>query len=447
MRRPVVIMVLMTLLAIAGMQNGVAAASWTGSITSFSASRTEVHANDRTATVTMSIDPSIYGTPYVMSIYDETNTLVRSCTYPYTSACSINSTPPNNGTKSYRAYVAQDAPTTGPPTVDVRASSRAVFVSSMDVSVEVASLALAAPLMIDPCVELFPVGPASSPPSSLNELQKQCETARAAGTPWPTVIQNLVNGFGAGIVIAASVAAHDGGPQVGAPPRTSPNPAPPQAPPQSEPPAFDPAFINGGGARLLARTRVTGYEYIADPTPENSARKVFAQCVRLATWATSGITRADCETKPIFAPGYDVTEAAQHDFDVIWRAPRTVRLNALTREEKGNSGVLSGWYNRAPYDTPDLCPAPRPTSTDCDEYPFYSSREGGPDAGGPGTLLPQQLRIIDRGQNQLEGRLLGAFYTVCGVTDPPQGSPQREYLVVPMPVQTQIPTTGYCKGG
>ena len=61
--------------------------------------------------------------------------------------------------------------------------------------------------------------------------------------------------------------------------------------------------------------------------------------------------------------------------------------------------------------------------------------------------MPQQLRIIDRIQNQREGGLIAGFYSVCGITAAPIESPEREYLVIPMPVQTQIPTAGYCKGG
>jgi hypothetical protein len=206
--------------------------------------------------------------------------------------------------------------------------------------------------------------------------------------------------------------------------------------------------LDGGPSRLLQRTRLEGYGYSADPDPQGSARKIYAQCVRLATFAGSGIPRGACDSMPIFAPGSDVEEATQHDFDVIYATPRVQQLTAMTAAEKLSSGLPRSWVDRVVYG--DVCPQPRPVDADgnrleCDEYPYYSSDEGGPDSDG--AILSDQLRLIDKTQNGLEGTMLYGFYNVCGLTTPAPGSPERKYLVIPMPKQEVLPTTAYCRAG
>lgn len=74
--------------------------------------------------------------------------------------------------------------------------------------------------------------------------------------------------------------------------------------------------------------------------------------------------------------GADVTQAAEHDFDVIVRTPSALQLNHLSRADKYASGTPGDWYDVLKYR--DVCPTPKPTGADgqptnCDEYPFYSS--------------------------------------------------------------------------
>jgi hypothetical protein len=420
---------------------------WTGTV-ALSTDRSETDSANPTAGVTATASTNLAG-GYVMGVYDETGQRIPwDCV---STTCTVNVAPAVNAQHIYTAVVSLGYLDTGPPAPKAQVSSNDVIVTnvSSDTASELAALAAAAALMQDACVEMFPVAPESTG-TSLNQAQALCEADRASGMPWTTVIQALIDAFGPAIVIAAAIAIHDGGTKVGAPPRPGPTPTPPPtAEPNPLPPPFDSTFLDGGAHRLLQRDHVTGFGYLTDPHPETTARKVYAQCVRLATFASSGINRGACDTMPIFAPGYDVDEATQHDFDVIWKTPSTVSLTAMTGEEKGSTGAIEGWYDRTAYAA--ICPGrPRPTGADgeptqCDEYPYYSSEEGGPQPNG--SLLPDQLRLINAAQNAREGYLLKGFYSYCGSTAAPQGSPARKYLVIPMPAQDSLPTTGYCRPG
>jgi hypothetical protein len=147
---------------------------------------------------------------------------------------------------------------------------------------------------------------------------------------------------------------------------------------------------------------------------------------------------------PVFAPGSDVEEATQHDFDVLNASPSTVELSYLSRTEKEATGVARGWYDLAA-DQQFCGPSPRPTGKECDEHPFYSSDKGGPLADG--SVRKDQLRLIDKDHNGREGTMLEGFYSVCGIKSEPAGSPARRCLVIPLPQQQDVPTTAYCRAG
>nr|WP_269917976.1 NucA/NucB deoxyribonuclease domain-containing protein [Alteromonas sp. PRIM-21] len=60
------------------------------------------------------------------------------------------------------------------------------------------------------------------------------------------------------------------------------------------------------------------------------------------------------------------------------------------------------------------------SGNDCDEYPFASTREGGPVNYAAGKV---SLRPVFSGHNQAAGRKLGGFYSHCRVKkgDPIKG--------------------------
>ena len=128
------------------------------------------------------------GNSYALSIYDDTDSQ-RCAIGGYSTGCSTSVSIPSTGTRTYTAYVAQDAPAGQAPSNDVRAvkiltidqdGNVTVKDSDVDADAEIAALILAIPALQDPCVELFPVGPNTNG-SSLNDLQHDCEGWRLAG--------------------------------------------------------------------------------------------------------------------------------------------------------------------------------------------------------------------------------------------------------------------------
>jgi RHS repeat-associated protein len=88
--------------------------------------RSEVDANQPEATFTLTTSAPI-ASPYWLTVYDDTGRRVYSCWYAQTCATagsrSFEASTPNSESRTYTAYVAQDAPTTGPPVSDVRGTS------------------------------------------------------------------------------------------------------------------------------------------------------------------------------------------------------------------------------------------------------------------------------------------------------------------------------------
>ena len=72
--------------------------------------------------------------------------------------------------------------------------------------------------------------------------------------------------------------------------------------------------------------------------------------------------------------------------------------------------------------------------TDCDEFPFYQTAQG----GRPALPLPH-LRIIAASAKRSQGGSLGSFTSNCSIVD------DSEFLVVP---STVLPTkTNLCSAG
>jgi hypothetical protein len=149
------------------------------------------------------------------------------------------------------------------------------------------------------------------------------------------------------------------------------------------------------------------------------ARTVLKTCQRLVFRAGRGIS--DCLDLPIFASGdLDVPQATQHDRESISKRPQWVLLNY----ERGTGKPDRLWYTGKPQ-----C-AGASSSQQCHEYPFFASKQGGPSV----SPLPR-LKLVDGGQNKLQGTLYGAFLSKC--TRYIDNAP---FLSVPLPKGSGIPT-------
>jgi hypothetical protein len=146
--------------------------------------------------------------------------------------------------------------------------------------------------------------------------------------------------------------------------------------------------------------------------------------------------------KPIFlagavsSAGTSQLEATQHDIDALGLNPDEqegsypgwFRLNWQTKPR-------TGWYTAYKETGKDtLCAGTIGDSTDCDEFPFHSTEQG----GRPAVPLPH-LRVISASANRSQGNSLLDFKITCGI---PEGG---EFLVVP---STVLPTnTSLCSAG
>lgn len=136
-----------------------------------------------------------------------------------------------------------------------------------------------------------------------------------------------------------------------------------------------------------------------------------------------GGSEEECQSTPIFVTGADVREATDHDLDAIVDHPEWFRL---TRDVTNKSG--SGWYqNQYP------CTA-TPSTDQCDEYPFFSSQQG-----GPNQVVAPSLRNIIARDNTMQGSRLSGFYSTCGVA-----APGGVFLVAPIPRGIGLPSLSVC---
>ncbi len=261
--------------------------------------------------------------------------------------------------------------------------------------------------------------------SYTTEASIVCFEAYEAGG-WTAVVQAIVNTFGAAgagyLMYAATEAINNTSGDPGGSPAPITRPVPP--PNASDPPGSTVSYVGdpywGVMDRIETRMRVDvdpAYSPQNDDDWSTAARLCYAQGA--SQW--NGVTAHPCETEKIFLPGLNVFQAAQHDAEAIVSNPAWVKL---TRGQV--PGVNAGWYSRD-----SRCFGTLPTATACDEYPYFSTVQGGPGAS---------LKTIDAAQNSLEGTRLNQFYAVsrCNV---PQGA---SFLVIPtvLPVADESTAVG-----
>lgn len=115
---------------------------------------------------------------------------------------------------------------------------------------------------------------------------------------------------------------------------------------------------------IRSRVRVqAAWGFAAAFDADEEAYTAADQCLIVAS-------AVDCKSLPMFMPGYDVKEAAQHDAQAILTGGKPAKLTWTP----GTGRAAGGWYNAEP-----ICQN-RPSGIQCDEYSFRSTIEGGPGA-------------------------------------------------------------------
>ncbi|HYI99919.1 MAG TPA: hypothetical protein VEX36_09640 [Thermoleophilaceae bacterium] len=158
-------------------------------------------------------------------------------------------------------------------------------------------------------------------------------------------------------------------------------------------------------------------------TSRPTATTVLKTCQRYVLRA--GRSTDDCLDLPIFASGdLDVPQPTQHDRESISVRPQWVQLNYGS--PIGNPA--RGWYGGSPQ-----CVPPH-TGQHCHEYPFFTTKQGGPNA----TPLPR-LKLVAASQNLAQGAFYGHFAREClSYVD------NAPFLSIPMPKGSGIPTLRLC---
>lgn len=182
-------------------------------------------------------------------------------------------------------------------------------------------------------------------------------------------------------------------------------------------------------AALLAKDWVgTAVFPVVDESSKPAlAASIAASCVLKFDQEPDILIIETCSEIPIYSPGIDVAEAAAHDLAaIVGGQPFLLHYESGLQKEED---LRRGWYCSGEYR-----PSTDPLPTNCDEFPFYTTVEGGPGASLVNIAAPD---------NQTQGNQLSQFYTKCGLVGSPTASESNQFLVIPNPG----PSVGICGVG
>ncbi len=171
------------------------------------------------------------------------------------------------------------------------------------------------------------------------------------------------------------------------------------------------------------------------PGPAQS-RKAARACIKAEVAArAAGVIGPDerpCLEEPVFFPGADAGYAALHDAQAIAERPEWAKLTYISGADKRASGVEARWYTLAANRTPACPPKPAERGKNCDEYPFFTTVEGGPGAS---------LQEVPADENRAEGSALRRMYSDPNGQMEGVGSESTRFFVVSLAVPLGVPGT------
>ncbi len=152
----------------------------------------------------------------------------------------------------------------------------------------------------------------------------------------------------------------------------------------------------------------------------NEARLSYRNCRKYKS-------RDECTSIAIIFPGDDTPEVTRHELTAITVFQQPPLLHWVVPAARARKG----WYKKLRV-TPCTSNTLQGSGKQCDEYPFLSTREGGPGAS---------LQPVSQADNSRHGGRVNQFYSVCHLRQ--QG---KRFLVVPLPAAVHIPTRYACNG-
>jgi hypothetical protein len=144
-----------------------------------------------------------------------------------------------------------------------------------------------------------------------------------------------------------------------------------------------------------------------------------------------GIAGSECASTPVFVWGEDIKATARHDLKALAGHPAWIRLNYEKASVKEANGESHGWYNSV-----GGCPGEQPVGTQCDEYPLFSTEQG-----GPGKPTQPSVEWVNGPENELQGTRYSTFLGACEVTE------HGAFIGLPLPAGSGIPSTPLCNKG
>ena len=205
------------------------------------------------------------------------------------------------------------------------------------------------------------------------------------------------------------------------PPRPTPGPRPGGTGGGQAPPVDGDVLVVAQPSDVdRVRNRIADAEPDLDP---EDARRAARTCVDQEIAALEvGVEFSvpnPCEALPLYFPGADVGEVAEHNADAIAQQPAWFQLHY---QPERLSPYDPRWYNAVAFR--DSCPMKRAErNVHCDEFPYRATVEGGPGAS---------LREVHVDHNRREGTLRGRMYadTRCNMRSNPGA--QQAFLVIPL---------------
>ena len=122
---------------------------------------------------------------------------------------------------------------------------------------------------------------------------------------------------------------------------------------------------------------------------------------------------------PVFMPGADTEDTTQHIVDALAANPSWA---VLTKASHPASTSRRTWFASDP-----RCAGETGDGLSCDEYPFFTTLQGGPGAS---------LRLVPGREQSRQGGYMKNFYAQCNISE------GDDFVVAPVP--TQPTTTWTC---
>jgi hypothetical protein len=315
---------------------------------SFFEPQTESNGN-RTWLASAASSPSLYGTPFKTWIYRSDNSVVTGCQL-WAASCASRV-----GPGTYRAIIQDDEWKIHAAsqwwTVSPGSSTEPEEESSDDFNLLALAAMFAGPSEVCGALLFYPGTHLQG--SSLSDQYLACEEAVAAGRSTPAVLR-AVAAAGGGTAVLWYLYEQKTKEQ------TSPEETEPAE--ETEPPPAPPI---GWPGEIATEAEVLRKLNPALKT-DREARVVAKQCHRLVIRAA--LPLSNCTQMPIFASGdLDVPQATKHDLEALLYYPPWVKLNY----ESSNGRPNRRWYTSYP-----VCNENSPM-IHCDEFPFFSTEQGG----------------------------------------------------------------------